>query len=216
MTSQNSSILISTVYNSRKNVLELMEKQGYNIEDYSNFSINEVNSMKSNNQLDMLLEKTEADTITKRKNKIYIRYYLGKSIRPTNLQEMIDDLFNLEEILKKEDTLFIIIKDEINETLTNELKHIWERDGIFIVIENIKRLQFNILNHTLVPKHEVMPETEVLEVMKKYNITDKTQFPDISRFDPVSRAIGLRPGQLCKITRYSKTAIETFYYRICI
>jgi hypothetical protein len=55
MTSQNSSILISTVYNSRKNVLELMEKQGYNVEDYSNFSINEVNSMKQNNHLDMLL-----------------------------------------------------------------------------------------------------------------------------------------------------------------
>lgn len=215
MTSQNSSILISTVYNSRKNVLDLMEKQGYNIEDYSNFSINEVNSMKSNNQLDMLLEKKEENT-NKRKNKIYIRYYLGKSIRPTNLQEMIDDLFNLEEILKKDDTLFIIIKDEINETLTNELKHIWERDGIFIVIESIKRLQFNILNHTLVPKHVVIPESEVLEVMKKYNITDKIQFPDISRFDPVARAIGLRPGQVCKITRYSKTAIETFYYRICI
>lgn len=216
MTSQNSSILISTVYNSRKNVLELMEKQDYNIEDYSNFSINEVNSMKSNNQLDMLLEKKEADTITKRKNKIYIRYYLGKSIRPSNLQEMIDDLFNLEEILKKDDTLFIIIKDEINETLTNELKHIWERDGIFIVIESIKRLQFNILNHTLVPNHIVIPESQVIEIMKKYNITDKIQFPDISRFDPVSRAIGLRPGQVCKITRYSKTAIETPYYRICI
>ena len=216
MTSQNASILISTVYNSRKNVLELMEKQEYNIEDYSNFSINEVNSMKSTNQLDMLLEKKEEDSITKRKNKIYIRYYLGKSIRPTNLQEMIDDLFNLEEILKKEDTLFIIIKDEINETLTNELKHIWERDGIFIVIESIKRLQFNILNHTLVPKHVVIPDSEVIEIMKKYNITDKIQFPDISRFDPVARAIGLRPGKVCKITRYSKTAIETFYYRICV
>ena len=216
MTSQNASILISTVYNSRKNVLELMEKQEYNIEDYSNFSINEVNSMKSTNQLDMLLEKKEEDSITKRKNKIYIRYYLGKSIRPANLQEMIDDLFNLEEILKKDDTLFIIIKDEINETLTNELKHIWERDGIFIVIESIKRLQFNILNHTLVPKHVVIPDSEVIEIMKKYNITDKIQFPDISRFDPVARAIGLRPGKVCKITRYSKTAIETFYYRICV
>ena len=72
MTSQNSSILISTVYNSRKNVLELMEKQDYNIEDYSNFSINEVNSMLQNNQLDMLLEKEVEDETTNRKNKIYI------------------------------------------------------------------------------------------------------------------------------------------------
>jgi DNA-directed RNA polymerase subunit H len=216
MTSQNSSALISTVYTSRNTILDLMGKQGYNIEDYANFSVNEVNSMKQNNQLDMLLEKKEENPVTKRKNKIYIRYYLGKTIRPSNLQEMIDDLFNLEEILKKDDTLFIIIKDEINETLTNELKHIWESDGIFIVIENIKRLQFNILDHELVPKHTIVSESEVVNVMKKYNITDKIQFPDISRFDPVARAIGLRPGQLCHIVRPSKTAIEADYYRICI
>jgi len=216
MTSQNSSALISTVYTSRNTILDLMGKQGYNIEDYANFSVNEVNSMKQNNQLDMLLEKKEENPVTKRKNKIYIRYYLGKTIRPSNLQEMIDDLFNLEEILKKDDTLFIIIKDEINETLTNELKHIWESDGIFIVIENIKRLQFNILDHELVPKHTIVPESEVVNIMKKYNITDKIQFPDISRFDPVARAIGLRPGQLCHIVRPSKTAIEADYYRICI
>jgi DNA-directed RNA polymerase subunit H (RpoH/RPB5) len=216
MTSQNSSAIISTVYTSRNTILDLMGKQGYNIEDYGNFSVNEVNSMKQNNQLDMLLEKKEENPVTKRKNKIYIRYYLGKTIRPSNLQEMIDDLFNLEEILKKDDTLFIIIKDEINETLTNELKHIWESDGIFIVIENIKRLQFNILDHELVPEHTIVPESEVVNIMKKYNITDKIQFPDISRFDPVSRAIGLRPGQLCHIVRPSKTAIEADYYRICI
>jgi hypothetical protein len=144
MTSQNLSILISTVSTSRKIVLELMQKQDYNVDDYFNFSINEVNSMMQNNQLDMLLEKKEEDVVTKRKNKIYIRYFLGKMLRPSNLHEMIDDLFNLEEVLKKDDTLFIIIKDEINETLTNELKHIWEKDGIFVVIESIKRLQFNI------------------------------------------------------------------------
>lgn len=216
MTSQNSSALISTVYTSRNTILDLMGKQGYNIEDYANFSVSEVNSMKQNNQLDMLLEKKEENPVTKRKNKIYIRYYLGKTIRPANLQEMIDDLFNLEEILKKDDTLFIIIKDEINETLTNELKHIWESDGIFIVVENIKRLRFNILTHELVPEHTIVPESEVVNIMKKYNITDKIQFPDISRFDPVSRAIGLRPGQLCHIVRPSKTAIKADYYRICI
>ena len=66
MTSQNSSAMISTVYNSRKIILELMEKQGYNTEDYSNFSINEVNSMKQNNQLDMLLE-TKSDATESKK-----------------------------------------------------------------------------------------------------------------------------------------------------
>jgi DNA-directed RNA polymerase subunit H (RpoH/RPB5) len=216
MATQNLSSLISLIYKSRKNILDLMEKQGYNINEYSNFSITEVNSMKQNNQLDMLLEKTNEDPITKRKNKIYICYYLTKMIRPANIQEMIDDLFNLEEILTKNDTLFIIIKDDMNETIISELKQIWEKDGIFIVIENIKRLQFNILNHSLVPEHSIITENELEEIMKKYNILNKNDLPDISRFDPVARVIGLRPGNVCKIVRSSKTAITTNYYRICV
>jgi DNA-directed RNA polymerase subunit H (RpoH/RPB5) len=217
MASQNSSILISHIFNSRKTILELMAKQGYNVNDYANFSINEVNSMKLNNQLDMLLE-TSDDKVSDEtpKKKIYIRYYLASRPAPKNIQEMIDDLFILTETLKKTDTLFIIIKDDPNETLINELKHIWESEGIFIVVESIKRLQFNILEHVLVPPHRVMVESEVKKIMTKYNITDKIQFPDISRFDPVARVIGLRPGQVCNITRASKTAIETNYYRICV
>jgi DNA-directed RNA polymerase subunit H (RpoH/RPB5) len=216
MQSQNHSSLISSVYKARTTIIALMDKQGYNIDDYSNFSINEVNSMKQNNQLDMLLEKKEENPTTKRKNKIYIRFYLTKMIRPANIQEMIDDLFNLEEILTKEDTLFIITKDEMNETIISELKHIWEKDGIFIVIENIKRLQYNILNHSLVPEHTIISDKQIDEVMKKYNIKDKIEFPDISRFDPVARVSGLRPGNVCKIIRPSKTAITTEYYRVCI
>jgi DNA-directed RNA polymerase subunit H (RpoH/RPB5) len=216
MQSQNHSSLISSVYKARKTILELMDKQGYNVDDYSNFSINEVNSMKQNNQLDMLLEKKEENPSTKRKNKIYIRFYLTKMIRPANIQEMIDDLFNLEEILTKDDTLFIVSKDEMNETIINELKHIWEKDRIFIVIENIKRLQYNILNHTLVPEHTIVSDEQVDGVMKKYNIKNKNEFPDISRFDPVARVIGMRPGNVCKIIRPSKTAITTDYYRVCI
>lgn len=218
MVNTNSSVLISQIYQSRKTVLELMDKQGFDVSGYANFSVSEINAMKQNNQLDMLLEsKPEKNGETPvNTNKIYIRYYLAKTIRPTNIHEMIDDLFVLTETLKKTDTLYIIIKDNVNETLINELKHIWERDGIFIVIESIKCLQFNILKHVLVPEHKVMLDSDVNDIMMRYNITDKVQFPDISRFDPVARAIGLRPGQVCNIIRPSKTSITTNYYRICV
>ena len=217
MTSQNTSSLISAVYKSRNILLSLMDTQGYYITDYNGFSVNEVNTMKTNNQLDMIL-----DTLGNREpqpneanRKIYIRYYLAKSLRPTNLQEIIDDLFNIEEVLTKSDTLFIVVKDEVNETLTNTLKHIWEQDGIFIIIVTLKRLQFNILEHVLVPPHRILSNAEKIAIKTKYNIMDDTQFPDISRFDPVAQAIGIRPGQVCEIIRPSKTAISAPYYRIC-
>ena len=216
MTSQTSINTVSEIYKSRNTILEIMTLQGYNTAEYLNFSINEVNIMKQNNQLDMLLEKNVEDSDTKVKNKLYIKYYLGKTIRPTNVQEMIDDLFNLEEILKKHDTLFVILRDDINETMTNYLKHIWDVDGVFVVMESIKRLQFNILNHELVPNHSVLTAGETSAVMTKYNIKSTSQLPEISRFDPVARAIGIRPNVVCKIIRPSKTAVETPYYRVCV
>jgi len=188
-----------------------MKKQHYNIEEYEEFTINEINSKYHNKQLDMLMEKTDSEE----KQKIYIRYYLGKTLRPQNIQDIIDDLFHLSEMLTKKDTLMIIVKDQMNDILMQELKHIWEQDQIFIVIQSIVSLQYNILNHTLVPDHRILSTNEVDEIKKKYNIINDTQFPEISRYDPVAQVIGIRPGQVCEITRPSKTAIYSKYYRIC-
>jgi DNA-directed RNA polymerase subunit H (RpoH/RPB5) len=193
-----------------------MENLGYEISDYENFSVNEVNSMFLNKQLDMFLEKKDINPATNKKQKIYIRYYLTKSIRPQNIQEIIDDLFNLEETLTKDDTLLIVVKEEMNDTIKSFIKHTWETEGIFIVIHNIKRLQFNILQHVLVPKHRIMDEEEITTLKKKYNIQHNNLLPDISRFDPVAQAICLRPGQICEILRPSKTAIQSNYYRVCV
>ena len=210
--SKNSSSLISSIYISRRNLLEIMDKQqGYDVSEYDHFSVNEVNTMNLNDQLDMLLKKKEGN------GKTYVRYYLGKKLNERSVNEMIEDLFNLEQVLQKEtDTLFIITKDDMNETLTNEIKQIWEGDRIFVVVQSIKRLQFNILNHVLQPKFTVLSEEEKEEVKRKYNINADNQFPDISRFDPVAQLIGIRPGQVCKIIRPSKTAVTTDYYRVCV
>ena len=213
MANNNSSILISQIFKSRKILLDILQHtQQYNTDEYNNFSINEVNAMYAHNQLDMLLEKVEEG----KKRKTYVSYYLGKTIKPANILEMIDDLYNLEEILTPEDTLMIITKDDMNETMTNLLKHIYEKDKTLIIIQSIKHLQFNILENVLVPPHRVLTNVELEEIILKYNITDDAQFPDISRFDPVAKVIGIRPGQVCEIIRPSKTAIEGKYYRICI
>jgi DNA-directed RNA polymerase subunit H len=206
----NTSSTISFLYKSRKTLLELLEIQGYDVNDYKNFSINEMLAMYQNNQLDMLL-KNENE-----KKKIYVNYFLGKTLSSQVLQEIIDDLYFMDQVLTKGDTLLIVSRTDCNDTLTQLLKHVWERDGIFIIIQNSKRLQYNILNHSLVPKHRILTQEETEEVKRRYNIVNDSQFPDISRFDPVAQAIFMRPGQVCEITRYNKSAIMSYYYRICV
>ena len=215
MISQNTSSVISQIYKSRSVLIDLMNTQGYNIQEHRGFSVNEVNTMKTNNQLDMLLEKKKSDEDTD-SLKIYIKYYLGKALKPATLQEMVDDLFVVEEILSKKDTLFVIVKDSVNDTLTNFVKHIWESESIFVILIPLKRLQFNILEHVLVPPHRILDESEKIRIKNKYNIIKDAEFPELSRFDPVAQAIGIRPGQVCEISRPSKTAISAPYYRICI
>lgn len=199
---------IQQIYKSRNILLDLLKIQEYDVSNYVGSNINEVNSMYENKQMDMLLEKKD--------KKIYIKYHLNKTLKRNNINDYIDDLIHLESVLEKRDDIIIIIKDEPNDSLRSVLSNLWLQEGIFINVINIKRLQFNILDHVLVPKHIVLSQEETLEFKKKYNITNNSQIPDISRFSPVSQVIGIRPGQICKITRPSKTAIDSVFYRICV
>lgn len=200
---------IVEVFKSRNIILSLLERQGYNITNYQGSSINEVHSMYQTKQMDMLVTNEENN------KKAYIKYHLNKNLRHNNIYDYIEDLYNLEQILTKQDDLIIIIKDEPNEPLLKILSNIWEQDEIFITVFNITRLQFNILEHTLVPPHRKLLLEEANDIKKKYNITDDSQIPDISRFSPVAQAIALRPGDLCEIIRPSRTSITSKFYRIC-
>jgi DNA-directed RNA polymerase subunit H (RpoH/RPB5) len=96
------------------------------------------------------------------------------------------------------------------------MKYLFDQDGIYVVIHNINRLQYNILNHRLVPSCSILEESEVEELKTKYNLKHIMQLPEISRFDPQCLALCIRPGQICKFVRESATAMEYNYYRICV
>ena len=205
----NSNSFIISIYNSRKNLLEILQERGFNIENHANFGITEIGILMENNQLDMLLENEST------KKKIYVKYYVTKLIKPQNIYDIVEDLFHIEQVLEKKDDLMVIIKDEPNDTMLENIKDIWVSENIYISLVSIKRLQFNILKHTLVPKHTILTANEKELFMKKYNILDKSQIPDISYFSPVSIVLGLRPQDVVKIERNSRTSINADFYRIC-
>ena len=199
---------INQIYKSRNVILDILNKRGFDVNNYEGSGISEVHSMYKNEQLDMLVSKDN--------KKVYVKYYLAKnSIRDSIIYEYIDDLFNIDNILNKTDDLIIITKTQPNDTIIKLLKEIYNEENIYITIICIKNLQFNILNHSLVPPHRVLSDIEKKNVYLKYNIQSDNQLPTISRFDPVSMVIGARPNQLCEILRPSKTSITSKFYRLC-
>ena len=201
--------VISEIYKSRTNILDILESRGFDTSDYNNFSYEELHSMIQNNQLDFIVKKRDSE------KRVYVKYNIMKLLRPNNIYDYIEDLFHIENMLTKDDDLIIINKDEPNDTMHTTIKNIWLQESIYVTIINLARLQFNILKHTLVPKHIVLSSDEKTAFLEKYHITDESMIPTISYFSPVSIVLGIRPGDVCKIERFSKTAIYSDFYRIC-
>jgi len=204
-----SSSFISKLHKSRKILLDILEKRGFTTDDYKYFGISEMQLLFNNKQLDMLLENS------KNKRKIYVKYHLS-TLNQQKIYDFIDDLYHIEDILTPNDELLIIIKNQnINTTLEEIMNFVFIKDGIFVNIKKIKHYLFNHLDHILVPEHRVLTEQEKNAIYEKYRISEDSEMPEISRFDATASIIGLRPGELCEITRPSTTSILSKYYRLC-
>ena len=205
-----------SIYNSRRTLIEVLTNK-YDTSNYANFNINEVEAMAKNNQLDMLLKNED--------HCVYVKYMLSKSaIRLPAIDELVEDLYEIEGTLTFKDTLIVGVNDEPNDSLVAKLRYLFDNRGIYLVVHCIKRLQRNILKHSLVPKHSVVHDvvlednaiSELEKVKQKYNLKSLSELPEISRFDPPALLIELRPGQVCKIERSSNTSVDSDYYRVCV
>lgn len=211
--------IVVQIYNSRMNILELLHsKYNYNIDEYKGFSINEIDAMIKFNQLDMLLTQIgEGDAITNAPSKTYIKYHVKQNLNESVLRPILEDLFIYTDTLTKNDTLIVIFDGEPNDSLKSHLIYKYNHDGIFIVVHNIQRLQFNILDHMLMPLNiRILDDNATKELMAKYHLKNVKELPEISRFDPMALAICLRPGQICTFDRKSPNALISEYFRICV
>lgn len=199
-------IRFSMIYKSREILCELLQERGYNVSDYENHSINDIHAMIKNEQMDMIVANDTG-------KKVYVKYLLDKSLRDNHIYETIKEIITDEHKIEPSDEILIVNKSLPNDTLKKTLNTIFFNEGIFINIMSLKMLQFNILHHDLVPEHKIVDKKDVYE---RYNISSDTELPQISRYDPVAICIGLRPKELCKIIRQSRTSIESEYYRLCV
>ena len=209
MSTTSYSPLISKIYKSRNILLEILKDRGFNVDDWSDFSVTEIQAMYTNKELDMLLENPTTN------KKVYVKYHLATRLGSSHIYDYVDDLFDIEEVLSANDDLIIISKDRTNLTIRDLVEQLFIKDKKFVNIYNLHDYLFNILKHEMQPTFRILSTNEKQQIMKRYNVTKDKEFPDISRFDPVSQAIGVRPGELIEIIRSSPTAVNSPYYRIC-
>ena len=84
-----------------------------------------------------------------------------------------------------------------------------------VLILAIKKNIVLVPHHAYVPKHEIMTKKEAEEVLQKFNC-NATELPLIFVDDPAILGLGVKPGDMIKITRKSGTSGESLYYRYVV
>jgi len=208
-----SSHRILHLFKSRQTLMALLGAMGYVVDGYDKFSITEVDTMNANAQMDMLVSHATDGS------KIYVRYHVTDKATGAKLQkleDMVHDIFEKHELQKETDTLMVVVDDEPNDSSRLKQQKWYEQEGLFVVVHALARLQFNLLDHVLVPAAVRLSPEDTAAFRLAYHVQDNSQLPEIKRFDPLALAICLRPGQVCRLTRKSPTAMVTHYYRLCV
>ncbi len=213
---ESKSIYLSKLYKSRTNMVDYLTRMGYDCAAQEHFSMEELDILQKTDSLDFM--------VIREKDKCYVKYMTedantknpANSVKKLNISNIIDDMFTQEGLLSAKDTLVLITNDYSVESIHKALKNIWELKGLYVVLFDLKQLQLNVLNHRLVPKHVKLTPEEKVVLYQKLNIEEDAQLPEISRFDPVAKTLFLRPGEVCRITRFDKISFTNDYYRVCV
>jgi hypothetical protein len=105
---------INKIYKSRKNILEIVKRLGYNTTDYENFSEQEIDILLSTNQLDMVLYKKK---VNNKDNDLKYEDDINDDIKDDDIKDddIKDDDINDDDI--KDDD---IKDDDINDDDIND------------------------------------------------------------------------------------------------
>ena len=124
-----------------------------------------------------------------------------------------------EELAKPEEVknIILVLQEKPSQQCMKVVTEFVAKTQIDVQLFDILELQYNISKHVLVPKPEVIrDEEEIKNIVARYSIKSKLQFPHILKTDPMSRYLGLKSGDLVKITRVSPSAGEYIVYRCCL
>jgi DNA-directed RNA polymerases I, II, and III subunit RPABC1 len=210
-------LLITKLEKSRGVILQMLEDRGYNVDEYKNYTVIEIDSMYKNTPTKVQKDLLPLDIIcSKDSQKIIIKYVFNSKIKASNIESLIEDMKE-DGLIKDNDSVLFILKDKIsNEYLFDtQIDLIYNKLNIFIQVFWLDTLIINITHHELVPKHDIISNEEKMGLLIKYDINNLTQLPIIIKTDPIAKYLGMKRGDVCVIKRPSETSGVYISYRYC-
>jgi DNA-directed RNA polymerase subunit H (RpoH/RPB5) len=232
--------LLYVLIESRKTILDLLERRGYDTTQYRKFTgpdlMKFVNTPEA---LRMILPHKEiAD------KQVAVDYVFANIKLAVGSGHFVESLLRTEEEATKSKQTYIsgvdpkttevVILYVGKETAEDKEKaspydraalEAWMKHKLRIQFFPMNRLVMNPLAHELQPKFEIVPPEQHRALLKEWyclnenqsEAANKAKFPAIKfHNDMAARCLGLVPLDIVKITASSPTAGEYVKYRVCV
>lgn len=222
---------IRRLYTARATLLSQLASQGHMVEYLQSSSPADVDRQFQDKELNFVVSGTTPGSPVEAGD-VHVRFHIDKALRHVHIGTLVEEFEKSDKFgdkdgfLPERDTIMLISKDIPNDSVKAAVSSAWAQKGIYIVVRGMAELQFNVLTHRDVPYHQKLKGVDdpnvkdpwakkLLKKLYNKNGDGKDILPGISRFDPVSKALLLRPGQVCMIIRPSPSAGYYMYYRRC-
>jgi DNA-directed RNA polymerase I, II, and III subunit RPABC1 len=140
-------------------------------------------------------------------NNIHVVYAISNKFKYVDVKKYLQDADNEGAQL-----VILVVNDSMTNNILKSLK-----EHKMLEIHQLKALQINISHHELVPEHYVIrDQEEIKRIIKDFCLKSKHQLPVILKTDAMARYLGLKSGDVVRITRPSPTAGLYDVYRVCV
>jgi DNA-directed RNA polymerase subunit H (RpoH/RPB5) len=187
-------------------IVKIFVNRGFiNIENKDKYIKKLVETENEDLEFILQLDNTENYNTEIKNKKIYIKIFDYK-IMSINKSSPIGEFISKFEKEYK----FLVVQD-INTRSEDTI----ESYNTQIEIFKFDKLQSDITEHDLVPKHQVLTKDEGENVMESYRAR-KRDMPLIRSNEPVAKYYNMKPGEIVKIFRPSPLTGESVAYRLVI
>lgn len=204
---------ISTMYDkqdvvrSYQTLIEMMHDRDIDTSLMQRFQSEELATMASSQAIFVVPVVQGEDA---NENHIQVIYNLNPKVKQQDIKKLV------ETYMQNVPHTLLVFKEPLTSQNAKPLLEAAAK-GLRIEIFELKELLFNVSRHELVPKHQkVNDETVVKDILTAAKIKSKTQLPIILKTDPMARYLGLRTGDVVRITRPSPTSGIYVHYRCCV
>jgi DNA-directed RNA polymerase subunit H len=212
---------IDILYRSRKTLLTLLEKDGYNTVPFSKFSPKEILEMLKGGEKAFQMDLTRPEeaavggitncrvVVSLAKLKLRLSGWISKVNDPED--DMYVDPATTELVV-------VLLQEPVIPAFHSVAIQQYARHKLRVRFFEARHIVNNPLDSFLVPRHEKVKEEEIAALLKNLHCTSRSKLP-IIRFheDAIARILGLVPGDIVKIYRASPTAlVYEPYYRVCV